>query len=700
MKRVLFLFVFLATQVIPQLKWVPMTGFPYITPVDVSASSNGDVYAIYSATGTNLLSAVYVKYADSSFAWPSKLSKLNGTAVHAAGSNNVIIGDSYGRVYLSTDKGNTWNFKDLGGSSAVNSIVSNSYGEVFAVIGDKVHMSRDYGETWSLKVTGPRIISNERLGTIYGCKEGGLYRSTNYGDTWQTLPTGLTTLPNNICVDDAGYLYYTSTTMGTWRSTDQGATFTDISQGLFTTESYGLTSIPGVGLFCSNPYGIYKSTDRGNTWNIVCYDNSRNFISLVSTPQGHIYSKARFGGIYRSTDSGASWESVSAGFPSPYADKYTRLPSGLILASLPSYGVWGTSDYGVSWYKRDAGITANNPNSLLRRISALPGGELMVASNYSFYRSSDEGVTWTSHPGYNMPPTFDGAVFDNAGRVCALARDIGLAVPSTGIFEWTVKYSASANSTKCYALTISHDSSTVYFATNRNLVYSTDGMNTYTTAPGVMDNIRDIVITPGGRIFTVSVGKAGICLTTDNGTTWETRGAATLPACIYLAYKPDGRLFAASEQHGVFTSGDDGYTWEAVNEGLNDPRVQELYVAPNGEVWVSTLKTGMFKLTGLTSVKEPQVTGSESPAGFSLFQNYPNPFNPETIIRYALPVAGYARGVVYDILGKEVATLLDGEMQAGEHSVRFDASGLPSGVYILRMTAGKYSSAIKMVVAR
>jgi len=47
-----------------------------------------------------------------------------------------------------------------------------------------------------------------------------------------------------------------------------------------------------------------------------------------------------------------------------------------------------------------------------------------------------------------------------------------------------------------------------------------------------------------------------------------------------------------------------------------------------------------------------------------------------------------------------VATLLDGEMQAGEHSVRFDASGLPSGVYILRMTAGKYSSAIKMVVAR
>ena len=86
------------------------------------------------------------------------------------------------------------------------------------------------------------------------------------------------------------------------------------------------------------------------------------------------------------------------------------------------------------------------------------------------------------------------------------------------------------------------------------------------------------------------------------------------------------------------------------------------------------------------------------PVELALGQNYPNPFNPVTVIRYALPVAGYAKGVVYDILGREVATLLKSDMPAGNHEVKFDATGFASGVYIFRLEAGRYSSAIKMVV--
>ena len=88
------------------------------------------------------------------------------------------------------------------------------------------------------------------------------------------------------------------------------------------------------------------------------------------------------------------------------------------------------------------------------------------------------------------------------------------------------------------------------------------------------------------------------------------------------------------------------------------------------------------------------------PEHFSLSQNYPNPFNPETVIRFALPVAGYTKGVVYDVLGKEVTTLLNGDMSAGNHEVRFNAIDLSSGVYFFRLESGNYSSAIKMVVGK
>lgn len=95
----------------------------------------------------------------------------------------------------------------------------------------------------------------------------------------------------------------------------------------------------------------------------------------------------------------------------------------------------------------------------------------------------------------------------------------------------------------------------------------------------------------------------------------------------------------------------------------------------------------------------------EVPAAFSLTQNYPNPFsagsltgNSETVIRFVLPVAGYAKGMVYDVLGREVANLINGEIEAGDHELKFNANGLPSGIYIFRLEAGKYSSAIKMVV--
>jgi hypothetical protein len=101
----------------------------------------------------------------------------------------------------------------------------------------------------------------------------------------------------------------------------------------------------------------------------------------------------------------------------------------------------------------------------------------------------------------------------------------------------------------------------------------------------------------------------------------------------------------------------------------------------------------------LTGVNAPDVV-SASPRDPMLLPNYPNPFNPETSVKYYLPSSGSVRLAVYDLLGREVATLASGPHAAGSHTVRFNASGLPSGVYYCRLEVGSFTSTRSIVLLR
>jgi hypothetical protein len=89
-----------------------------------------------------------------------------------------------------------------------------------------------------------------------------------------------------------------------------------------------------------------------------------------------------------------------------------------------------------------------------------------------------------------------------------------------------------------------------------------------------------------------------------------------------------------------------------------------------------------------------------APREFQLHQNYPNPFNPTTDVRYEIRDMGYVTLKIYDILGKTVATLAEGPKNAGEYSVRWNTSGVPSGIYFAVLREGSLSQISKMVLAR
>jgi len=100
----------------------------------------------------------------------------------------------------------------------------------------------------------------------------------------------------------------------------------------------------------------------------------------------------------------------------------------------------------------------------------------------------------------------------------------------------------------------------------------------------------------------------------------------------------------------------------------------------------------------LTSVKEKPEEAL--PAEYQLEQNYPNPFNPSTTIRFSLPQREHVTLKVFDVLGREVATLVDGELNPGQHSVVFNAKNLPSGVYFYRLQAGNFVEQKKMEMVK
>ncbi len=101
--------------------------------------------------------------------------------------------------------------------------------------------------------------------------------------------------------------------------------------------------------------------------------------------------------------------------------------------------------------------------------------------------------------------------------------------------------------------------------------------------------------------------------------------------------------------------------------------------------------------------------GSEVPKDFSLSQNYPNPFNPKTRIRFDNPPSplsergdrgGFVRLEIYDILGREIAILINEKLNAGTYEVDFDGSEYPTGIYFYTLTSGQFTETRKMVLAK
>jgi hypothetical protein len=123
----------------------------------------------------------------------------------------------------------------------------------------------------------------------------------------------------------------------------------------------------------------------------------------------------------------------------------------------------------------------------------------------------------------------------------------------------------------------------------------------------------------------------------------------------------------------------------------------------DGSLWISAgtnLRVSALVSygSGLSAVEPPAEGGL--PAAYALDQNYPNPFNPSTTIRFSVPVAGHVSLKIFDVLGQEVATLVDDDVVAGVHTTQWKPEGVASGMYLYRLQAGTFNESRKLLLLK
>lgn len=253
-------------------------------------------------------------------------------------------------------------------------------------------------------------------------------------------------------------------------------------------------------------------------------------------------------------------------------------------------------------------------------------------------------------------------------------------------------------------------------------------------------------------IVTGSSSQNGAWISEDGGTTWMLHNPPTVASNVYAH---NGIVYTLTFGGGMYRMESGSSTWVASNNGVPDngsfvfpysvtSRGSELYVhyihsvstgvlvsTTNGQSWAhldttgfppansngtsrrlaangnymffynyaTTSAGGVYRTPiSLTSVELTDRSGT--PEEFVFYQNYPNPFNPATIIKFQVPSPNFVTRRVYDILGREVATLVNEVKHPGEYTVAFDGTNLPSGVYIYRLAMGSIISAKRMVLLK
>jgi len=197
-----------------------------------------------------------------------------------------------------------------------------------------------------------------------------------------------------------------------------------------------------------------------------------------------------------------------------------------------------------------------------------------------------------------------------------------------------------------------------------------------------------------------AVGAGGTILRTTNGGTNWTEQTSVITTLYSVSFTDSNNGTAVGRYGTIFRTTNGGTNWtEQTRTGTYNFLYGVSFTDANNGWAVGEIGT-ILRTTngGATFVEEGQI--DEMPTEFLLSQNFPNPFNPSTSIQYAVSSRQFVKLTVYDLLGREIETLVNEEKPAGTYEITWYSENLPSGVYFYQLKAGSYLETKKMLLMK
>jgi photosystem II stability/assembly factor-like uncharacterized protein len=681
-------------------------------------SPNGTIYAGTSEDGL-------VRSTNNGETWKQVL-QFNGPPLIASTSTNTLFcstGDG-GELYRSSDNGESW--YPIGPSGtfvSIRGLAVSNLNQIF--IGDAsagVYRSSDNGDTWELvnnglpiTVTPSRIVishvgSKETLFLVvqdYVSNQSILYRSTNNGDLWTSLiiPTSYI---DNLFVHSNGFIFFKGTD-GVMRSIDNGDSWQLVWAYEFNAQD--MISLSNGDIWSGYNYGFpawgtpfFRSTDNGLSWNGFDTVGTGSIYAFARSQDGSIFMGTEHTGLFKTTDNGLTWFQTNTGFPNSTTQvtAISGISNGFMSAGTTQFGSFISTNSGVNWIRNYPGHYDNISGIVIH-----PAGKIFTGCNDPYYAylqySTDYGNHWqgttNSIMAYDIAIDDKGNIYSSGLSGVQRSTDIGttwnsLQCPGAG---YTRMHVARHGTIVVLTLDVipSHYGNIIYYITRT----STDGGITWTqSSPGNSSTqVYEYTSTNNGYLFAAT--QLGVYRSNDSGQTWyPANNGITAYEIHSLVSNSLDVIFAGSNTTGVFRSTNYGYSWESFNTGLTDTNITSLYCDSLGYLFAGTYNNGIFKTTKITTSVNSMTY--QKPVKYSLSQNYPNPFNPNTTINFIIPFHGFITLKIFDLLGREVATLVNEEMIPGSYERVFNASGLSSGIYLYRLQAGSFVQTKKLLLLR
>jgi len=555
-----------------------------------------------------------------------------------------------------------WESYNLGTYENLNSVCFPSINSGF-IVGNlgKVYKTTNAGFNWTL-ISFPSNGNNFYVyflnpATGFVSNQGGLYKTVNGGDNWSLI-----TLPTTYFITSIHFSSANIGWAGDWygnilKTTDAGNTWvnTGTMQG-YESKVFFVNDFTG---WCVDTYGYVRKTTNGGT----SYTDTRllfdtlSSVYFISSTIGFIVGDS--GVVFKTSNGGNSWNLLPANSSENLTSVYMESPqkitacgsNGVIIFSIDGGNSWSfqistTNDFNQLTFSpaSSSGWAVGELGTYARRTANTSNvcvGNGFIKSAYPFYS-------------YYMDSRTDmlylaSEILAGGGGVAGQISKVGFYFDSLNSIQTLNGFNIKMKNTSLTTLT-GFDS--VGWTTVFSGTYSVSGLGqTY------IDLTSPFAYTQGSNLL------VEVCFNNSSYTTNSFVNSTNAPGMTYHGHQD--------------LSNGNGCT-DIVTGTLMANR-------PNLCMFTSVISGGHNQTSNL-------------PKDFKLYQNFPNPFNPMTKIKFDVPKSSFVTLKVYDILGKEISTLVNDKLQANTYMVDFNASGLNSGVYFYQLKIDNMPFAIKKMM--